>query len=107
MGVVVSIGMWLLGVKFPIVLGIIAAVFELVPIIGPVLSGSIMFLMAISDSVSLGLYTLLFAFIVQQLEGHVLIPIIMGRAMKIHPVMVIISLLAGGQTAGFFGIILS
>ena len=67
----------------------------------------VMVLVAVSQSFSLGLYALLFAFIVQQLEGHILIPIIMGRAMKVHPVVVIIALLAGAEIAGFVGIVLS
>lgn len=106
-GFIVSIGLWLLGVKYFAVLGLIAAIFEIVPIIGPILAGGIAFLIALSESVSLGLYTLLFFFVVQQLENHILLPVIMGRAMKIHPVVVVISLLAGAEIAGFLGIILA
>lgn len=106
-GVIYGMGMWLLGVDYALVLGMLGAVFEIVPIIGPVLSGAVMFLVAVSQSFSLGLYVLLFAFIVQQLEGHILIPIIMGRAMKVHPVVVIVALLAGAEIAGFIGIVLS
>ncbi|KKU91641.1 MAG: hypothetical protein UY23_C0001G0247 [Candidatus Jorgensenbacteria bacterium GW2011_GWA1_48_11] len=106
-GVIYGLGMWLLGVDYALVLGIMGAIFELVPVIGPVLSGAVMVLVAVSQSFSLGLYALLFAFIVQQLEGHILIPIIMGRAMKVHPVVVIIALLAGAEIAGFVGIVLS
>ena len=43
----------------------------------------------------------------QQLENHILIPVIMGRTMKLHPVIVIISLLAGGRAAGFVGVLLA
>lgn len=106
-GAVVVFGLWLLGVRYFLILGLLAAIFEIVPIIGPVLSGAVIFMVAVSDSVSLGFYSILFAFIVQQLENHVLTPIIMGRAMKVHPVMVIVSLLAGAQVAGFLGILLS
>lgn len=106
-GIVVGIGLWLLGVKYFLVLAILAALFEIVPIIGPILAGTAAFLIAVSDSLSLGFYTLLFFFVVQQLENHILTPVIMGRAMKIHPVVVVISLLAGAQLAGFLGILLS
>jgi len=106
-GVIVSIGLWLLGVRYPLILGIIAALFELVPVIGPILSGVIAFLVASTDSLSLGLYALLFFFIVQQIENHILVPIVMGKTVGVHPVIVIISLLAGAQIAGFVGIILS
>ncbi|MEK7464511.1 MAG: AI-2E family transporter [Patescibacteria group bacterium] len=106
-GTVVGFGLWLLGVKYPLILGLLAAVFEIVPIIGPVIAGAVAFMVAISDSLSLGLYTFAFFFIVQQLENHILIPVIMGKAVKIHPVIVVISLLAGGQVGGFIGILLS
>ncbi|OGG39772.1 hypothetical protein A3A21_02355 [Candidatus Jorgensenbacteria bacterium RIFCSPLOWO2_01_FULL_45_25b] len=106
-GVVVSIGMWLLGVRYPLVLGGLAALFEIVPIIGPVLAGTAAFLVAVPESFALGMYAVLFFVIVQQLENHILIPVIMGRTMKLHPVIVIISLLAGGRAAGFVGVLLA
>lgn len=106
-GVVVSFGLWLLGVKYFLILGLMAAVFEIVPIIGPVLAGAVAFLVAVSNSFTLGLYVALFFIIVQQLENHILIPIIIGRTMKVHPVVVLISLLAGGQVAGFVGVMLA
>lgn len=106
-GAVVTFGLWLLGVKYFLILGLMAAVFEIVPIIGPVLAGAVAFLVAISDSFTLGLYALLFFIIVQQLENHILIPVIIGKTMKVHPVVVLISLLAGGQVAGFIGVVLA
>lgn len=106
-GVVVTLGLWLLGVKYAITLGIIAAIMELVPVIGPILSGIVAFLIAVSESLTLGIYVIIFFFIVQQLENHILIPLLMKKAMRIHPVMVIIALIAGAQIAGFVGIILA
>jgi len=106
-GVVVAVGLWLLGVRHAIVLGVIAAILELVPVIGPVIAGAIAVLVALPQSLSLGLYVLAFSFLVQQLENHILIPVLMGRTMKVHPVIVIISLLGGAQIAGFVGIVLA
>lgn len=107
MGVIVWFGLWLLGVQYPLVLGILAGVFELVPVVGPILTGVLAFLVAIPDSVSLGLYAVLFFFIVQQLENHILVPLVMGKAVDVHPVIVIIALLAGGEVAGLTGLILA
>lgn len=106
-GIVMTVGLWLLGVRYAIVLGFIAAILELVPVIGPVIAGAAAVLVAVSQSFSLGLYVLGFSFLVQQLENHVLIPVLMGKTMKVHPVIVIISLLAGAQAAGFVGVILA
>ncbi len=106
-GLVVGVGLWLLGVKYFLILALMAAVFEIVPIIGPVLAGAVAFLVAFSDSFTLGFYVVLFFAIVQQLENHILIPIIIGKTMKIHPVVVLVSLLVGGKVAGFVGIVLA
>jgi predicted PurR-regulated permease PerM len=106
-GTVVALGLWLMDVRYFLILGLLAAALEIVPIIGPVLSGATMFLVASVESFTLGLYVLLFAFLVQQLENHILIPIVMGKTMKLHPAIVIFSLLAGGHIAGFVGILLA
>jgi predicted PurR-regulated permease PerM len=106
-GAVVMLGMLLLKVRYPFILALTAAVLEVVPIIGPVIAGSMAFLVAVSDSLSLGVYVVLFFVAVQQIENHLLVPIIMGKTMKVHPVIVIISLLAGGEAAGFVGIVLA
>ncbi len=106
-GVIMSVGLWLLGIRYALILGIIAAILELVPIIGPIIAGGVAFLVAIADSFTLGLYVIVLTIIVQQLENHILIPVLMGKTMNVHPVIVIVSLLAGAQIAGFVGVILA
>lgn len=106
-GVLVAVGLWVLGVRYSILLGLLAMIFEIVPVVGPVIVGSIAFLVAVSDSFILGVYALVFFIAVQQFENHVLIPMIIGKTMNVHPVVVIVSLLAGGKIAGFVGIVLA
>ena len=106
-GAVVALGLWIMGVEYALVLGVLAAVFELAPVIGPILSGIAAFLIAVPESFTLGIYVIVFFFIVQQLENNVLIPVIFKRSMKIHPVIVLVALLAGGRAAGLIGVILS
>jgi len=106
-GILVGLGLWILGVKYAFVLGVLAAIFELVPVIGPILIGLLAFLVALSDGFLLAIYTILFFFLIQQLENHVLLPAIVGKAMKVHPVVVIGALLAGGKIAGFPGVVLA
>ncbi|HTY39761.1 MAG TPA: AI-2E family transporter, partial [Candidatus Paceibacterota bacterium] len=106
----VYITLTLLGVKYVLIISLLTAVFELVPFIGPIAAGAVAFLSAIvtqPESASLALYTL-FAFIaLHQLENHVLVPLIVGRNLGLHPVVVIISLLIGLEVAGFLGAIVS
>ncbi len=106
-GIAVGLGMWLIGVRYPLVLGVLAALLEVVPIIGPIVTGAVAFLVAASDSLVLAVYAVIFFFVLQQFENHVLVPIVMGKSMRVHPVVVVVSLLAGGEIAGFVGIILS
>lgn len=106
-GLLVWVGLALLGVRYALILGFLAAVFELVPIIGPIITGVIGVLAALSDSTSLALWTAVLFVAIQQLENHVLTPVVMGRAMNVHPVVVIGALLAGAKIAGFAGILLA
>lgn len=106
-GFIVAVGLWLLGVRYYLAIGLLAAVFEIIPIIGPIITGAVAFLVAFGDSFTLGIYALIFFFLVQQLENHILVPVVMGRAVKVHPVMVVMALLVGGTVAGLPGVLLS
>lgn len=106
-GLSVWLGMWIIGVRYPLVLGLVAAVLEVVPIIGPIVAGAAAFFVAATDSLGLGLYVIVFFLVLQQFENHVLVPLVMGKGMKVHPVVVVVSLLVGGEIAGFIGILLS
>ncbi|HDY73249.1 MAG TPA: AI-2E family transporter [Candidatus Jorgensenbacteria bacterium] len=106
-GIIVSVGLWLLGVEYALTLGLLAAVFELVPVIGPIIAGSVALLISLSESFSLALYVLIFFFLVQQLENNILVPLVYRKLARVHPIMVLVALLAGGQAAGFFGMLLA
>jgi predicted PurR-regulated permease PerM len=106
MGLMVGLGMWLIGVRYALILGILAAVFEVVPVIGPIMTGAVAFLITMADSTILAVYAVAFFFVIQQFENYILVPLIMGRSMRVHPVIALISLLVGGQIAGFVGILL-
>lgn len=107
MAFIVGVGMWILGVDYPIVIGALAGVFELVPVIGPIVTGAIAFGVAVTDSFSLGLWAVVFFMVVQQVENHLLVPVVMGRAVRIHPVIVVISILMGASIAGLVGVFLA
>ncbi|MDP1706322.1 MAG: AI-2E family transporter [bacterium] len=106
-GLLIGIGLWLLGVKYPLILGFLAALFEIVPIIGPVFIGVMAFLVAIPESMTLGLYVILLFILVNQLESHVLTPLIVGRTMSVNPIIVMVALVGGAEVAGLLGVILA
>ncbi len=107
MGTIVGTGLWLIGVPYFLAIGILAGVLELIPMVGPILAGATGVLVALAASVPLAIYTLIFFILIQQLDGNVLFPLIMGRTMRVHPLVVMLSLLIGWNIAGFFGIILA
>ncbi len=106
-GVTVFLGLWLLGVKYSLILGILAGIFELVPYVGPIFSGSVAVLVAATDSLTLGVYALLLFILIQQIENNVLVPAVMSLTTSLNPVVILISLLVGAKLFGFIGLILA
>ena len=106
-GLVVFVGLSLLNIKYALLLGIIAIIFELVPMVGPVLSAIPALGLAFAQSPMLGIWVLVFYIVVQQLENHVLAPIILGKTIGLNPVTVIIALLIGAKLAGILGLLLA
>jgi predicted PurR-regulated permease PerM len=107
MGVLVFLGLWLLDVKYSLILGILAGILELVPFVGPIFSGSVAILVGLSTSLTLAFYVLLLFIVLQQLEGHVLVPAVTPFTTNLNPVVVLIALLLGGKTFGFIGLVLA
>ncbi len=106
-GFLVFLGLWILGVKYAVVLSILAAIFELVPIVGPIFAGGVAVVIGVSQSTVTGFYVLLLFLVIQQLENHILVPIMMKKAIDVHPVVILIALLAGVELAGFVGLLLA
>lgn len=107
MGVLVWVSLFALGVKHAFILGVFAGILELMPFVGPILSGAAAVLSALSTSSSLALYTLLVFLALHQFESHVLIPLLTKRSVGLHPVIVIIALLIGAEVGGFLGVLIA
>lgn len=107
MGVLVFLGLWILDVKYSLILGILAGLLELVPFVGPIFSGSMAMLTALGTSLTLAMYVFVFFVALQQLENHVLVPAVTKFTTSLNPVVVLIALLVGGKTFGFVGLILA
>lgn len=103
MAVLVWSALLLLGVKHAFVLGIIAGFLELMPFVGPIISGALAVAIALTTSAKLAMYTLIVFVFLQQFESHFLVPLVTKRAVDLHPVIVIISLLIGLEVAGILG----
>ena len=107
MGILVWVSLGILGLKHAFIIAMFAAIFELVPFVGPILAGAIAFIFALTTSPVLAVYTLIIFLILHQFESHVLVPLLMRRSVGLHPVIVIVALLIGIETAGLLGAIIS
>lgn len=111
LGVVVGIatgaGLFFVGSPYWLVLGIIAGFTELIPVLGPII-GSVPGLIVAAfqpEGLTLVLKVLLVYIIVQQLENNLLVPKIQGDSVKLHPAIILLVLVVGGQVAGLIGLI--
>ncbi|MEK7599136.1 MAG: AI-2E family transporter [Patescibacteria group bacterium] len=106
-GVMVYLGLTILQVKFALSLAILAAVFELIPVFGPILAAIPAVAIAFLQSPGLGLAVVIFYIIVQQFENHLIVPVVYKKAVGVSPILVVIALIVGGQLGGFFGLLLA
>lgn len=113
-GVATFIGLTILSVtvdpvfgRFAIFLSVIAGIFELLPIIGPILSAIPAILLALTAGPQAALAALVLYLIVQQVENNVLVPKIQGDAVELHPTIVMVALVVGGSIGGLLGAILA
>lgn len=101
------IGLKLLGVNYALVLALLAGALEIIPFVGPIVAGALAFLVGVSQSMTLGIATVILFFVIHQLEAHIVLPLVMRKTTGIHPVIVALSIVAGYQLYGFIGIILA
>ena len=106
-GVLVFLGLTILGVKYALLLAILTAVFEFIPVFGPVMAAIPAVGIALLQKPVLGLSVLILFFIVQQFENHLIYPLVVRKTIGIPPLLVVLSLVIGGTLAGFFGLLLS
>jgi len=109
LGVLIGSGLWLIGVPYPFFWGFLAGFLEIIPYVGTTIGGILPFtyMLMISDTLwqpwaVLGLYIL-----VQQIEGNLISPNVMGPSIKINPLFIILGLFLGGIMWGISGMILA
>lgn len=113
-GVLAFLGLSILGVSSPLFLAATMALFEIIPVFGPVLAAVPGVMIAFTDGMryvepglTAALFVTLFYFIIQQFESHLIYPLVVRKVIGIPPVLVILALVVGAKMAGFLGIILS
>lgn len=105
-GTLTGLGLWLIGVPNALMLGLIVGLFNILPYVGATLGSLPGLIVAFSISPRLGLMALVIYVIVQQLEGYVIYPRVVGNAVGLHPVYVLVALTVGTQVWGLVGVFL-
>jgi predicted PurR-regulated permease PerM len=107
-GVLCTIGFWLIGLPSPLVLGLIAGMFEFVPLVGPLGVAILAALLAmLHHGIGSALIVLLFLGVLRIVQDYVIYPRIIGEGIHLHPLAVILAILAGAEIAGVAGIFLA
>jgi predicted PurR-regulated permease PerM len=106
-GIVTSLALWLMGVPYALVLGLLSGILEFIPMLGPLTAAIICFSLSITVSFKLALLVAVFLFILRIVQDYIIYPRIVGHGIKLHPLVVIIALLSGAEIGGLSGIFLA
>jgi predicted PurR-regulated permease PerM len=107
-GIMCTIGFWALGLPSPLVLGLIASIFEFVPLVGPLTIAILAALLGLLHSgFWVAFLVLLFLGVLRVVQDYVIYPRIIGTGIHLHPLAVIFAILAGAEIAGVAGIFLA
>ena len=114
MSTVTTIGLTILGVPYSVLLGVLTGVLETIPFVGPITAGAIASLVALGHPNPFGWPQVVYVSVVaimytilRHTEDYAVIPTVIGRAVRLHPAVVIFSLLTGGAAFGLLGIFLA
>ena len=111
LGASVGLVMWLLslvgafpnGARYALFFGVWAGLMEAIPYLGPVLAAVPPTLVAVFESPLAALWVIIAFVLIQEVEGHILVPVIMGGRFRVHPLVVIFAILAGAEIHGITG----
>jgi len=107
-GTLTGLGLFILDVPYALLLGIVAGIIEIIPFLGPWISGSIAVIVALITVDPLKALEVVALFLViQTIEGNVVQPLVMSRAVHLDPFLVIVAVLIGGELLGVIGVILA
>jgi predicted PurR-regulated permease PerM len=102
-GGLTTVVLLIMGVPFAVALGLIVAVLDLIPLAGATIAAILIGTVAFLHSIVAGIVVIVFFIVYQQVENHVLQPVIYGRTVQLSPLAVLISVLVGAELAGILG----
>ncbi|HET9781558.1 MAG TPA: AI-2E family transporter [Candidatus Dormibacteraeota bacterium] len=102
-GLSAGFGSWLLGVHYPVLIGILAFFFELIPMVGPILASLPAVMISLTQPWPLVAYVVAFFVVMQVFENNVLAPRITGGAVGLHPAIALLAVVIGAELGGIVG----
>lgn len=106
-GVLTFAGLKILGVKYALILALVAGLFEIIPYIGPIMAAIPAVALAFFQSPLLALLVLALYIIVQQLENYLITPQVMKRVTGLNSLVIVLALIIGGKIAGVLGVVVA
>ncbi|EMI10527.1 AI-2E family transporter [Anoxybacillus gonensis] len=106
-GTAATLAFWLIGMKYPLLLGIIVGATNVIPYFGPIIGAIPAAIIAATVSVNMLFLTVGIVFLLQFIEGNILSPFIVGKSLHLHPLIIMFSLFVGGEIGGVFGLIVA
>ncbi|MGF1472729.1 MAG: AI-2E family transporter [Rubrobacteraceae bacterium] len=103
-GVLASLIFWIIGLPFPLLFGVFVGLLEIIPYFGPVIATIPVTIVALSISWSDALVVVAAMIVIEQLEGNLLLPLIMQRAVTLHPAVVALGIVLIERTLGILGV---
>ncbi len=107
LGIGAAIGLWLIGIPLALSFAVIAGLFEVIPYFGSIVGTVLPALVALTLSPTKFVLVLVLFLTLNQIDAHLVQPLVMGREVKLHPVMVIVTFLTMGKLLGLIGVILA
>ena len=105
--ILVSLGLFIIKVEFALILGVLAAVLELIPVVGPIATAILIGLVALAQKPILAVFALIVYGIIQWFVDNIIRPFVVSKFLKMHPLTFIFSLFAGGTFFGVTGLLLA
>jgi predicted PurR-regulated permease PerM len=106
-GLITTITCYCLGIKYAFFFGLLAGLSDLIPTIGPLISGAVIAMFVLVVSVPKAIIFLIIFILIQQIENHVLVPILSKKFLKLSPALVLMAVLIGSRVWGILGSILA
>jgi predicted PurR-regulated permease PerM len=107
-GIASSLGMWLIDLPFWLIIGILAGFLNLIPFLGPVVGGALAALVALlNGDLSQAIWAVLIFVAIQQVDNHVITPLVQRTRVNLSPLVIILALIIGGSVAGLLGVLVA